>query len=46
MKNGKISDNNTDIAEELNNLFKNEVTSLNIQANQCIKAVIKNVNDL
>ena len=30
VKNGKIIDNNIDIAEELNNFYKNVVVSLNI----------------
>ena len=36
VENGKIIDNNTDIAKELNNVFKNAVDSLNVQENQCI----------
>ena len=35
-ENRKINDNNTDIAQELNNFFKNVVVSLNIQENQYI----------
>lgn len=36
VENGKIIDNNTDIAKKLSNVFKNAVDSLNIQENQCI----------
>lgn len=45
VENGRIIDNNTDIAKELNNVFKNAVDSLNVQENQCIVTNIKNITD-
>ena len=42
---GEIIDKDADIAEELNNFFKNAVVSLNIHENKYIVENIENIND-
>ena len=45
VKGGEIMDDDADIAEELNNFFKNAVASLNTHENKYIIENIENIND-